>query len=46
MNNARGKLDNWTNAKRAAGIGPEVDPGFGEVKTGTEVVGTAGERPD
>lgn len=45
-NNAQGKLDNWTKAKRAAGIGPDVDPGFGEVKTGTEAVGTAGEPVD
>jgi len=43
-NGARDKLDNWTRAKREAGIGPEVEPGFGSVDTGTEIVGTAGEK--
>lgn len=44
INSARAKLDNWTRAKREAGIGPDIDPGFGTVETGTEAVGTAGER--
>ena len=44
INNARSKLNNWTKAKRDAGIGPDVEPGFGMVDTGTEMVGTAGER--
>lgn len=44
VNNARQKLANWTKAKRDAGIGPDVAPGFGRVDTGTEAVGTAGER--
>ena len=43
-NGAREKLSRWTQAKRAAGIGPEVDPPFGWVQTGAEVIGTAGER--
>lgn len=44
QNGARAKLDNWTKAKREAGIGPDVAPGFGSVDTGTEIVGTAGEK--
>ena len=44
INDARAKLNNWTKAKRDAGLGPDAEPGFGMVDTGTEVVGTAGER--
>ncbi len=43
INGARAKLDNWTKAKREAGIGPEIAPGFGAVNTGTKIHGTAGE---
>lgn len=44
QNGARKRLDRWTKAKRDAGIGPDVLPGFGQVKTGADVVGTAGEQ--
>lgn len=46
QNDARFLLDRWTQAKRAAGFGPDHEPGDMHFTTGAAIKGTAGETLD